>query len=103
VIVARFLFRPLLAALPELLAPGGLLVYETFTTRQRELGWGPTNPAFLLEEGELAAAFAALEVVAREEGLRESQRREWVASLAALKPDGAPSGARARARRDRPA
>lgn len=86
VLVTRFLFRPLAPTLAALLRPGGLLVYETFTTRNRDLGQGPGNPAFLLEPGELAQLFPGLEVVASQEGLREAPSREWVASLAARRP-----------------
>src|SRR4030095_15588550 len=70
IVVARFLFRPLAAEIARVLAPGGVLVYETFTVRQRELGWGPKSAAFLLEAGELRALFPGLEVVAYEESLR---------------------------------
>lgn len=83
IVVTRFLFRPLAPLLPRLLQPDGLLVYETFTIRQRELGQGPRNPAFLLEPGELPRLFPELEVLASDEGLRRAPRPEWVASLAA--------------------
>jgi tellurite methyltransferase len=83
VVVTRFLFRPLAPALAALLRPGGLLVYETFTSRQRDLGQGPRNPAFLLEPGELPRLFPELEVVASSESLREAPGPEWVASLTA--------------------
>ena len=56
---ARFLWRPLLPALAAALAPGGSLVYETFTVRQRRHG-KPLRSDHLLEEGELAARVAAL-------------------------------------------
>lgn len=83
VVVTRFLFRPLAPALAALLRPGGLLVYETFTSHQRDLSQGPRNPAFLLEPGELPRLFPELEVLASSEGLREAPWLEWVASLAA--------------------
>jgi len=86
VVVTRFLYRPLAPRLVELLAPGGLLVYETFTERQRELGQGPSNPAFLLESGELPRLFAGLEVAESVEGIVEStQMRAWLAGLVARK------------------
>jgi SAM-dependent methyltransferase len=74
ILVFRFLFRPLAPAIEATLAPGGLLLYETFTIDQRSLGYGPSNPAFLLEPGELPTLFAGLEVlqyseVARPEAL----------------------------------
>lgn len=86
VVVTRFLFRPLAARLVALLAPGGLLVYETFTERQRELGQGPRNPAFLLAEGELARLFRELEPIASREGLFIEDGPAWLAGLAARRP-----------------
>ena len=87
VVVTRFLYRPLAPRIVELLAPGGLLVYETFTTRQRELGQGPDNPAFLLEPGELPRLFAALEPIESIEGLVEAGTTcAWLADLVARKP-----------------
>jgi SAM-dependent methyltransferase len=87
VLVFCFLFRPLAPSIAECLRPGGLLLYETFTVRQRELGRGPRNPAFLLEEGELLRLFPRLEVLAYEEGLRDGDAPSWLASLAARKPE----------------
>jgi SAM-dependent methyltransferase len=88
VLVTRFLYRPLAPHIVELLAPGGLLVYETFTERQRELGYGPSNPAFLLESGELKRLFAGLEEIDSVEGLVESGKtRAWMAGLVARRVD----------------
>jgi hypothetical protein len=84
VVVTRFLYRSLAPRLVELLAPGGLLVYETFTERQRELGQGPSNPAFLLGSGELPRLFAGLTVIESTEGLVESGATcAWLAGLVA--------------------
>ena len=71
ILVFRFLYRPLAPILAELLAPDGMLLYETFTTGQLELGEGPRNPAFLLEPGELPELFPSLEIVSCDEGLHE--------------------------------
>lgn len=67
IVVSRYLQRDLFATLAGALSPGGTLIYETFTTRQRLHGRGPTSPEHLLEAGELRAAFDALVVVAYEE------------------------------------
>ena len=86
IVVARFLFRPLAAAIEALLAPGGLLVYETFTRRQLELGRGPKNPAFLLEPGELATLFPGLSVLEYDESLRSGGSSDaWLAGLVAAR------------------
>lgn len=60
--VARYLHRPLLAQLPDWLAPGGLLVYETFVRGAERFG-GPRRPAFLLEPGELAQRFSGWQIL----------------------------------------
>jgi len=83
ILVFRFLFRPLAPAIAAALAPGGLLLYETFTIDQRSLPQGPRNPAFLLEHGELARLFPTLEVLDGWEGIREGPEPEAVASLCA--------------------
>lgn len=88
VLVFRFLFRPLAREIERVLRPGGLLLYETFSVRQRELGRGPRNPSFLLAPGELPRLFPGLEVIAYQETLRAEPEPEHVASLAARKPGG---------------
>ena len=63
VVVARYLQRDLFPALQDAVVPGGVVLYETFTTAQRALGTGPTSPDHLLESGELAGRFAAFDVL----------------------------------------
>lgn len=68
VVVTNYLWRPLLPRIVEAVAPGGLLVYETFLVGHERFG-RPTNPDFLLRPGELRAAVAgALDVLGFEEG-----------------------------------
>jgi 2-polyprenyl-3-methyl-5-hydroxy-6-metoxy-1,4-benzoquinol methylase len=67
VVVVHYLHRPLMTHLCEALRPGGLLVYETFTTAQAARG-KPSNPAFLLEPGELRQLVAPLQIVVEREG-----------------------------------
>ena len=86
ILVFRFLFRPLAPAIQQALRPGGLLLYETFTAAQRDQGWGPSNPAFLLEPGELPRLFPDLEVLESWEGLSSGPKPEAVARLAARRP-----------------
>lgn len=92
VLVARYLHRPLAAWLEERLAHGGRLLYETFTTRQRDLGWGPSRDAFLLRPGELEGLFPGLEVVAFEEGPSADANPAETARLLARKPADAAAG-----------
>ena len=67
VVVVHYLHRALFPALLAALAPGGALVYETFTAAQAARG-RPTNPAFLLEPDELPRLVAPLEIRAAREG-----------------------------------
>jgi len=86
VLVFRYLYRPRAAWIESLLRPGGLLLYETFTTDQRSLGWGPGRDAFLLEPGELPKLFPGLEIELYEEGLTREARPAQTARLVASKP-----------------
>jgi len=52
VVVTHYLWRPLFPALEGAVAPGGLLIYETFAQAQAALG-RPRRPEFLLQPGEL--------------------------------------------------
>jgi len=52
VVVANYLHRPLFPDLLAALAPGGVLIYETFAVGNERYG-RPSNPAFLLKPGEL--------------------------------------------------
>ncbi len=83
ILVFRYLHRPLMPWLAEQLAPGGMLLYETFTVAQRELGWGPARDAFLLERGELPSLFPGLEIESFSEGLTTDQRPAETARLCA--------------------
>lgn len=49
----RYLHRPLLRRLPELLRPGGSLIWETFTTLHRTRHGRPASDARVLRPGEL--------------------------------------------------
>jgi SAM-dependent methyltransferase len=86
ILVFRFLFRPLATAIRDALAPGGLLLYESYTTHQPRLGSRPRNPAFLLRDGELLELFETLpglEIFDYWEGWARSREPEAVARLAA--------------------
>jgi len=86
ILVFRYLHRPLAPRLAAALAPGGLLLYETFTTAQRGLGWGPSRDAFLLAPGELPTLFPTLDVETFEEGLTDEPDPAFTARLRARRP-----------------
>lgn len=68
VLVTNYLWRPLLAPIVASVAPGGLLVYETFAIGQEHFG-RPRSPDFLLRPAELLGAVAGeLHVLAFEDG-----------------------------------
>jgi len=72
IVVIHYLHRPLFPRLIDALAPGGVLVYETFTRPQAARG-KPTNPDFLLEQGELRRLVAPLEILDWREGAFEAR------------------------------
>lgn len=84
VLVTNYLWRPLFPRIADCLAPGGVLIYETFAQGQEKLG-KPSRPDFLLSRGELLAAFGDLRLVAFEEGFLHDPPR-CVQRIAAAKP-----------------
>jgi SAM-dependent methyltransferase len=74
VVVTNYLWRPLLPAIVDCVAPGGVLIYETFAAGNEQFG-KPSRPDFLLQPGELLAACAGLELVAFEQGRLENPAR----------------------------
>jgi len=73
IVVTNYLWRPRLPDVLALLAPGGVLIYETFMLGNAAYG-KPSNPAFLLQTGELRQIAVAV-------GLREIDYTEgYVAS-----------------------
>ena len=83
IVVTNYLHRPLLPAIGRALAPGGVLIYETFARGNERLG-RPHNPDFLLRSGELLEAFAALTVVAFEQGEIARPRPAIIQRIAAV-------------------
>jgi len=74
VVVTNYLWRPLLETVVNSVAPGGVLLYETFAAGNEALGH-PSRPDFLLQPGELLQACAGLEVVAYENGTQQDPPR----------------------------
>jgi rhodanese-related sulfurtransferase len=83
VIAFNYLHRPLFPSLKDALKPGGRIFYETFTARQAE-GGRPTNPAFLLQDGELEQLLRPLTVLRSRAGHIEGK---WIASAIAERPE----------------
>lgn len=83
VVVTNYLWRPLLPAIVGSVAPGGVLIYETFTSGNETVG-KPSRADFLLQPGELLAACAGLRVVAFEDGFLQGPDR-FVQRIAAVR------------------
>jgi SAM-dependent methyltransferase len=83
VVVTHYLHRPLFPQLLDALAPGGVLLYETFAMGNERYG-RPSNPDFLLKPGELLAVVSGrLWVHAYEDLLVESPRPARVQRICA--------------------
>ena len=91
VLVTNYLWRPLLPVLLQSLAPGGLLLYETFAQGNASVG-KPSRPDFLLQTGELLRLCHKLRVVAFEDGFLPDPAR-FVQRIAAFRPSDAPDAA----------
>ena len=88
VLVTNYLWRPRWAELIDTVAPGGLLIYETFGAAQGEVG-KPSRSDFLLQPGELLARLPtpAWRIMAYEDGWLEAPRRH-VQRVAARRHSG---------------
>jgi SAM-dependent methyltransferase len=84
IVVTNYLHRPLFPAIAEALAPGGVLIYETFMQGNERYG-RPSNPAFLLAPGELWRAFAGLHVIAFEQGRVRTPKPAMIQRLCAAR------------------
>lgn len=87
VIVVHYLWRPLFPALSAALAPGGALIYETFAVGNERYG-RPSNPDYLLREGELLEGFADLKTVEYEHRTVREPNPAVVQRLCAIRPAG---------------
>lgn len=84
VVVTNYLWRPLMPTIIDSVAPGGVLLYETFTVGQETVG-RPSRADFLLQPGELLRTCAGLHVVAYENGYLD-QPPGFVQRIAAVRP-----------------
>lgn len=84
VLVFNYLDRARMPAIRDLVAPGGLLMMESFLTAQRELGWGPGSDHHLLRPGELARLIAPLRILHGREALEPVDTERWRAVASAV-------------------
>jgi len=89
VLVLRYLHRPLFEQIRDSIAPGGIIIYETFTETQAQFG-RPKNPDFLLKKGELVQLFSDWKIIHRFEGVvpisTATQTKQAIAQIVAIKP-----------------
>lgn len=91
VIVTNYLWRPLLPRIVASVAPGGILIYETFAAGNETVG-KPSRPDFLLQPSELLQATAtSLHTVAFEDGFCASPERFVQRTVAVRKPGASPA------------
>jgi tellurite methyltransferase len=81
ILVFFYLQKELFPALTRALAPGGILVYKTYTQDHPRLsgGKGPTHPMHLLEPNELLKAFSSMQALFYRETVQEKGIAELVA------------------------
>lgn len=85
VIVTNYLWRPLFPVIAQSVAPGGLLIYETFAKGNETVG-KPSRPDFLLHPAELLQVFGNMHIIAFEEGFLENPAR-FVQRIAAVQAE----------------
>jgi SAM-dependent methyltransferase len=86
IIVTNYLHRPLFPRILEALAPGAVLLYETFALGNAAFG-KPSNPSYLLAPRELLDTFGTeLRIVAFEDGYAATPRPAMVQRIAAVRP-----------------
>jgi SAM-dependent methyltransferase len=95
IVVTNYLHRPLFPSIFASLAINGILIYETFAKGNERFG-KPSNPAFLLDPGELLDQVRAnsaahrnerLHVIAFEDGYSEQPRPAMLQRICAAKLD----------------
>jgi SAM-dependent methyltransferase len=85
VVVTNYLWRPILADIVASVAPGGVLLYETFARGNERFGH-PRNPDFLLTPGELLDAVRGeLRVAAYEDLVVDEPDPKAVQRIAAVR------------------
>jgi len=90
VVVTNYLWRPLWPQILDSLAPGGVLMYETFADGNQTVG-KPSRPDFLLQPGELITRCAGLRIVAYEDGFADAPAR-FLQRVVAVRPGAGTSG-----------
>lgn len=84
VVITHYLWRPLWPRILDSVAPGGVLLIETFAHGNANVG-KPSRPDFLLRNGELLTVCQDLRIVAYEDGYLATPAR-YVQRICAVRP-----------------
>lgn len=91
IVITNYLHRPLFPQILNSLAPGGMLIYETFGSGNERFG-KPSNLQFLLQPGELLdwvrGSMHTMRVVAYEDGYVDRPKPALVQRICAINGDG---------------
>ncbi|MDA0341383.1 MAG: class I SAM-dependent methyltransferase [Proteobacteria bacterium] len=88
VLITNYLYRPFMKSIVSAVAPGGVLIYETFAQGNQAFG-RPSNPDFLLQREELLNfARPQLQVVAFEDIVVDAPKPAAVQHIAAVRANG---------------
>ena len=93
IVVTHYLWRATWQHLLDTLAPGGVLIYETFSRQHAQIG-KPSRDDFLLRPGELIERCAQLRIVAYEDGFLPHPDR-FIQRIVAVR-ENSPSSSTAR-------
>lgn len=77
VLVFNYLDRVRMSRILDRVAPGGILIMETFLATQRAFGWGPTSDDHLLKPGEIKKLVAPLEILHGREVVEPVDTDRW--------------------------
>lgn len=84
-VVTNYLWRPLFPRLREAVHPGGVLLYETFADGNDAFG-KPSNPDFLLQDGELTDWFSDWDIIDYVHGAVSDPKPAVIQHLCAIRP-----------------
>jgi rhodanese-related sulfurtransferase len=88
ILVFHYLHRPVFQDIKDGVVPGGVVVYQTYTTEQQRFG-PPSSPDHLLQPGELEQVFADWDILRYREvtgPARSDGRPRAIAGIVARKP-----------------
>ena len=75
----NYLDRARMDRIRNAVAPGGVLILETYLEIQRQLGWGPERQDHLLRYGEIGSLVAPLRIVHGREAFEPADNAQWAA------------------------